>query len=68
MIRRFLKTGNRIVLSLPKEILDDLRMEDGEKVNLELDRQQRRVIITPVEKPIITARREKHGTIIVQEE
>lgn len=49
-------------------MLEDLRMEDGENVNLELDRQQRRVIITPVEKPIITVRREKHGTIIVQEE
>lgn len=51
MIRRLFKTGNSIVLSLPKEALDDLGLKDGESVNLELDREQRRVIITPVEKP-----------------
>jgi antitoxin component of MazEF toxin-antitoxin module len=51
MIRRLFKTGNSIVISLPKEVLDDLGMKDGERVNLELDREQRRVIITPVEKP-----------------
>ena len=52
MIRRLFRTGNSIVLSLPKEVLDDLGIKDGESVNLELDREQRRVIITPVEKPI----------------
>jgi putative addiction module antidote len=52
MIRRLFKTGNSIVLSLPKEILEDLGIKDGENVNLELDREQRRVIITPVEKTI----------------
>lgn len=52
MIRRLFKTGNSIVLSLPKEVLDDLGIKDGESVNLELDHQQHRVIITPVEKPI----------------
>ncbi|MEN4040936.1 MAG: AbrB/MazE/SpoVT family DNA-binding domain-containing protein [Anaerolineaceae bacterium] len=51
MIRRLFKTGNSIVISLPKEVLDDLGMKDGERVNLELDREQRRVIITPMEKP-----------------
>jgi putative addiction module antidote len=55
MIRRLFKTGNSIVLSLPKEVLDDLGIKDGESVNLELDRKQRRVIITPVEKPLVIA-------------
>lgn len=55
MIRRLFKTGNSIVLSLPKEVLDNLGIKDGESVNLELDREQRRVIITPVEKPIAIA-------------
>lgn len=55
MIRRLFKTGNSIVLSLPKEVLDDLGIKDGESVNLELDREKRRVIITPVEKPIAIA-------------
>ncbi len=55
MIRRLFKTGNSIVLSLPKEVLDELGIREGERVNLELDREQRRVIITPVEKSIATA-------------
>ena len=55
MIRRLFKTGNSIVLSLPKDILDGLRLKDGERVNLELDRGQRRVIITPVGKPVADA-------------
>lgn len=55
MIRRLFKTGNSIVLSLPKEVLDDLGIKDGESVNLELDPEQRRVIITPVGKPIAAA-------------
>jgi antitoxin component of MazEF toxin-antitoxin module len=55
MIRRLFKTGNSIVISLPKEVLDDLGMKDGERVQLELDREQRRVIITPIEKPIAIA-------------
>ncbi len=55
MVRRLFRTGNSIVISLPKEVLDSLGIKDGENVNLELDRDQRRVIITPVEKPIAVA-------------
>jgi antitoxin MazE len=54
MLRRLFKTGNSVVLSLPKEILDSLGVSSGEDVSLELDRQQRRVIITPAEKlPVV---------------
>jgi len=52
MIRKLFKTGNSVVLSLPKEMLDDLGVKVGESINLELDRDQRRVILTPLEKPI----------------
>ncbi len=55
MIRRLFKTGNSIVISLPKEVLDDLGIKDGESVNLQLDKEQRRVIISPVEKPFAMA-------------
>ena len=55
MERRLFKTGNSIVLSLPKEILDGLGLVDGENVSLELDRQKKRVILTPVEKPLAVA-------------
>ncbi len=53
MIRRLFKTGNSTVLSLPKEVLDGLGLKDGEKVNLELDREQRRLIVTPAEEPVM---------------
>ena len=52
MIRRLFKTGNSTVLSIPKEVLDDLGIKDGERVNIELDHEQRRVIITPVVMPV----------------
>ena len=52
MLRRLFKTGNSVVLSLPKEILDELGLAEGENVSLELDRQQRQVIVRPVEKPL----------------
>ncbi len=55
MIRRLFKTGHSIVLSLPKEVLEDLGLKDGEVVNLELDREKRRVIISPVQKPFAIA-------------
>lgn len=55
MERRLFKTGNSVVISLPKEILDGLGLADGENVSLEFDRQKKRVILTPVEKPMAIA-------------
>ena len=55
MIRKLFKTGNRIVLSLPKEVLESLGLSDGQNISLELDRDQRRIIITAAEKPIAIA-------------
>jgi len=55
MIRKLFKTGNSIVLSLPKEVLESLGLSDGQNISLELDRDQRRIIITAAEKPIAIA-------------
>jgi antitoxin component of MazEF toxin-antitoxin module len=55
MIRRLFKTGNSIVLSLPRDILDQLGLRDGESVNLEMDTEQKRLVISPVEKPLSDA-------------
>jgi antitoxin MazE len=52
MLRRLFKTGNSIVLSLPREMLDSLGVAVGESVSVELDRELRQVIIKPVEKPL----------------
>jgi len=48
MIRRLFKTGNSTVLSLPKDVLEDLELGEGARVNLEVDREQNRFIVTPV--------------------
>ncbi len=50
MIRHLFKTGNSIVLSIPKEVLDDLGVKNGEDVNLEFDQENRRLIITRIKK------------------
>jgi putative addiction module antidote len=50
MLRRLFKTGNSIVLSLPREMLDGLNLSDGDEVNLALEEDGRRLIVTKVEK------------------
>lgn len=55
MEQRLFKTGNSGVISLPKEILDGLGLSEGKNVSLELDRQRRRLILTPVDKPLAIA-------------
>jgi antitoxin MazE len=51
MLRRLFKTGNSVVLSLPREMLDSLNLADGDQVSLALELEQRHLVITPVEKP-----------------
>ena len=55
MLRRLFRTGNSVVLSLPKEVLEGLGVKDGENVSLQMDSQKRQVIITPAEKPLAVA-------------
>ncbi len=55
MERRLFKTGNSIVLSLPRETLDKLGLIEGDAVALELDQQNRRLILVPVEKELSDA-------------
>lgn len=52
MLRKIFKTGNSIVVSLPKEMIEPLGVRDGSDVSLELDREHRQIIIRPVEMPI----------------
>jgi len=52
MQRQLFKTGNSIVLSLPREMLDSLGLKNGENVSIELDKLNNRLVISPVEKPL----------------
>jgi antitoxin component of MazEF toxin-antitoxin module len=40
------------VVSIPKDILDKLKLSEGEDVSVELDSKQRHIVISPVEKPL----------------
>ncbi len=52
MLRKVFRTGNSIVVSLPKDILDPLGMSEGSDVAVELDRKNRQIVIRAVEKPL----------------
>ncbi|MBC8508684.1 MAG: AbrB/MazE/SpoVT family DNA-binding domain-containing protein [Chloroflexi bacterium] len=52
MIRKIFKTGNSLVVSLPKEVLDVLQLSDGAGVSVELDQGKRKIVISPVELPL----------------
>ena len=41
------KTGNSLVVSLPKEFLDPLGVSDGSEVSVELDRANAQIVIRP---------------------
>ena len=54
MIRKIFRAGNSMVVSIPKDILDELQLSEGEDVSVELASQQRQIVISPVQKAIPT--------------
>jgi antitoxin MazE len=49
MLRKVFRTGNSLVVSIPKDLLEPLGMRDGTDVSVELDRQNRQILIRPAE-------------------
>jgi len=47
MVRKIFRLGSSLVVSLPKDILDMLGLDEGAEVSVEIEREQRRIIITP---------------------
>jgi antitoxin MazE len=45
MLRKIFKTGNSLVVSLPKEILEPLGISDGVDVSVELNRANSEIVI-----------------------
>jgi len=52
MHRKVFKTGNSLVVSLPKDLLESLGMQDGTDVSVELDRKNRQILIRPADLPL----------------
>jgi putative addiction module antidote len=55
MLRKIFKTGNSIVVSLPRDVIEYLNMDEGTKVNVEVDQEKRQIVITPAEPPLAIA-------------
>jgi putative addiction module antidote len=55
MVRKTFKTGNSIVISLPREALEYLGIHEGAEVSVELDRERRQIVIAPIDVPIAIA-------------
>jgi putative addiction module antidote len=45
MIRKIFKTGNSFVISLPRELLQQLGLREGSEVNIAIDQEAGRIII-----------------------
>jgi putative addiction module antidote len=55
MQRKVFKSGNSIVVSLPKEYLDALNLTDGDKVSITLDKDGSRIVIDPIDSSLKAA-------------
>ena len=55
MLRKVFKTGNSLVISLPKDALEMLGISEGSDVSLDLDREKKQLVISPVEAPLAIA-------------
>jgi antitoxin MazE len=47
MLRKVFKTGNSMVVSLPRELLEPLGLTEGTHVSVELDREHGQIVIRP---------------------
>jgi antitoxin MazE len=55
MLRKVFKTGNSVVISLPKEALEMLGISEGSSVSLKLVQEKRQIVISPAEVPLAEA-------------
>jgi putative addiction module antidote len=52
MLRKVFRTGNSVVVSLPREALDYLNIHEGTEIEVDLDRENHQVVLKPVEMPL----------------
>ncbi len=52
MLRKAFKTGNSLVISLPKDSLALLGISVGSEVSLDFNRDTKQIVISPVEEPL----------------
>jgi antitoxin MazE len=52
MLRKVFRTGNSVVVSLPREALEYLGIHEGAEIEVDLDRENRRLIFKPAAMPL----------------
>jgi antitoxin MazE len=52
MIRKVFKTGNSLVISIPKDLLEQVGISEGSEVSVDLDREKQQIVISPPETPL----------------
>jgi antitoxin MazE len=52
MLRKVFRTGNSVVVSLPKDAREILGIGVGANVSVDLDRENRQIVITLAEEPL----------------
>ena len=52
MVRKIFKTGNSFVISLPRESLQQLGLQEGSEVNVAVDQEEGRIIIERAQTPL----------------
>lgn len=52
MARKIFRTGNSLVVSLPKDALEALQIGEGTEVIVDLDQEQRAIIISPKDRTL----------------
>jgi len=55
MLRKVFRTGNSLVVSLPRDALELLGIREGTEVSIDLDRENKKIVIETVEDPLATA-------------
>ncbi len=52
MVRKVFRTGNSLVVALPRDALASLGVTEGAQVSIEVDRERRQIVISPVEQQL----------------
>lgn len=52
MVRKIFKTGNSLVVSLPKETIQSLGLQEGSEVNIAVDEKKNVITIKPASPPL----------------
>lgn len=47
MVRKVFRAGNSLVVSLPRESIDLLGIHEGSELNVEVDLEKRRILLSP---------------------